>query len=162
MMSAWKANIMTLSWMSIALSCECTDTSILSIQSLLTSRIFTFNLHTSLRTWSKLRQNCGLQYRNQDFGELRMTVLWHYRGSTNFLDVVRGIVWVWKLLWKVHKTFRVTTRTDISYNLNLRMLTCSVHVHRPIPMVNPLLTIGNSLKKQESLYKVLMPVLTPI
>ncbi len=31
-------------------------------------------------------------YRNHDFGEVRMTVLGHYRGSANCLDVVRGIV----------------------------------------------------------------------
>ncbi len=29
---------------------------------------------------------------NHKFGEVRMTVSGNYRGSTNFLDVVRGIV----------------------------------------------------------------------
>ncbi len=46
------------------------------------------------------------------FWEIRMTVLGHYRGSTNCLDVVRGIVWVRKPPLEVYKLFR-TTRTEI-------------------------------------------------
>ncbi len=34
----------------------------------------------------------GFQYRYYDFGEVRMAVLQHHRGSTSCLDVGRGIV----------------------------------------------------------------------
>ncbi len=39
-----------------------------------------------------LSSNHGKETACTDFGEVRMTVLQHYRGSTNCLGVVRGIV----------------------------------------------------------------------